>query len=121
TGGAEIARSLGHTIESPVPSLFSLHVPNSWLQSLPGISVGSVELSVANCRERGPLLVTHNGISGPVVLRLSAWGARVLHELDYRCLLRINWLPDISEAELRAQFDDLRKSHPNRHVLGSPI
>src|SRR5207237_5078918 len=65
-GGAGLARSLGHTIEPPVPSLFSLHVAAPWLRSLPGISVSDVELCVKKLRERGPLLVTHNGISGPV-------------------------------------------------------
>src|SRR5205085_5801987 len=59
-GGAELARALGHTIEPPVPSLFSLHVPGPWLQSLPGVSVGDVELSLDRLRERGPLLITHH-------------------------------------------------------------
>ncbi len=77
-GGAEIARSLGHTIEPPVPSLFSLLIAAPWLKELPGVSVPEVELSVAGMklRERGPLLITHHGVSGPSVLRLSAWGAR---------------------------------------------
>ncbi|MFL6531424.1 MAG: aminoacetone oxidase family FAD-binding enzyme, partial [Chthoniobacterales bacterium] len=80
--GAELAHSLGHTIEPSVPSLFSLHIATAWLHQLPGVSVPDVELTVpgTRLRERGPLLITHNGISGPVVLRLSAWGARVLAE-----------------------------------------
>jgi predicted Rossmann fold flavoprotein len=121
TGGAELARSLGHTIESPVPSLFSLHVPGSWLHSLPGISVENAELSVGNLRERGPLLITHNGISGPVVLRLSAWGARVLHEMNYQFTLRVNWVPEIREDELRAEFQARRHGEPNRRVANSSI
>jgi predicted Rossmann fold flavoprotein len=121
TGGAELARSLGHTIEPPVPSLFSLHVPNSWLQSLPGISVSDVELSVEKLRERGPLLITHNGISGPVVLRLSAWGARVLHEMNYRFTLRVNWIPEMKEDALRAEFQSRRRTQPNRRINNSPI
>ena len=120
-GGAEIARSLGHTIEPPVPSLFSLHVPASWLRSLPGISVSDVQLSVGKLRERGPLLITHNGISGPAVLRLSAWGARVLHEKDYRFSLRVNWIPHVSENELRTEFQSRREMEPTRRVNNSPI
>jgi predicted Rossmann fold flavoprotein len=120
-GGAELAQSLGHTIEPPVPSLFSLHVPNSWLKSLPGISVGDVELSVEKLRERGPLLVTHNGISGPVVLRLSAWGARVLHEMNYRLTLQVNWIPGMKEDALRAEFQSRRTTQPNRRINNSPI
>ena len=121
TGGAELARSLGHTIEAPVPSLFSLHVPGSWLQSLPGISVADAELSVEKLHERGPLLITHNGISGPVVLRLSAWGARVLHEMNYQFTLRLNWIPQINEDALRAEFQSRRQAQPNRRVANSPI
>ena len=120
-GGAEIARSLGHTIEPPVPSLFSLHVPASWLRSLPGISVSDVQLSVGKLRERGPLLITHNGISGPAVLRLSAWGARILHEKAYRFSLRVNWLPELNEAELRTEFQSRRQTEPTRRVNNSPI
>jgi predicted Rossmann fold flavoprotein len=120
-GGAELARSLGHTIEPPVPSLFSLHVPASWLRSLPGIAVSDVELSVKKLRERGPLLVTHNGISGPAVLRLSAWGARALHEMDYHFTVRVNWIPEMNETELRTEFKSRRQTQPNRRVNNSPI
>jgi predicted Rossmann fold flavoprotein len=120
-GGAELARSLGHTIEPPVPSLFSLHVAAPWLRSLPGISVSDVELSVEKLRERGPLLITHNGISGPAVLRLSAWGARTLHEKNYRFSLRVNWVPQMKEEELRSEFQSRRQMEPTRRVNNSPI
>jgi predicted Rossmann fold flavoprotein len=120
-GGAELARSLGHTIELPVPSLFSLHVAAPWLRLLPGISVSDVELSVEELRERGPLLITHNGISGPAVLRLSAWGARTLHEKNYRFSLRVNWVPQMKEQELRSEFQSRRQMEPTRRVNNSPI
>ena len=120
-GGVELARSLGHTIEPPVPSLFSLHVPATWLRSLPGVSVNDVQVSVEKLRERGPLLITHNGISGPVVLRLSAWGARVLHEMNYRFSLRVNWIPTMNENELRTEFQLRRQTEPTRRVNNSPI
>ena len=85
-------------------------------ESMPGILAAAAFLagpaSWPECSVRSPLVD---------IQRLSAWGARILHDLDYHCLLRINWLPETSESELRTQFDDLRKSHPNRHVLGSPI
>ncbi|HZR77807.1 MAG TPA: NAD(P)/FAD-dependent oxidoreductase [Chthoniobacterales bacterium] len=120
-GVVELVRSLGHTVEPPVPSLFSLHVPTPWLRSLPGISVGEVELSVEKLRERGPLLITHNGVSGPAVLRLSAWGARILHEKDYRFALRVNWVPEMNEDELRAEFQTRRKMEPTRRVNNSSV
>src|SRR5256885_696435 len=108
-------------MEPRVPSPFSLHVPASWLRPLPGISVADVELSVKKLRERGPLLVTHNGISGPAVLRLSAWGARILHAMDYRFTLRVNWIPEVNEAELRREFQSRRQTEPNRRVNNSSI
>jgi predicted Rossmann fold flavoprotein len=120
-GGAELARSLGHAIEPAVPSLFSLHVPAPWLRLLPGISVTDVVLSVEKLRERGPLLITHNGISGPAVLRLSAWGARILHEMNYHFPLRVNWVPAMNEAELRAEIQSRRQTQSNRRVNNSPI
>jgi predicted Rossmann fold flavoprotein len=119
--GAELARSLGHAIEPPVPSLFSLHASAAWLRSLPGISIGDVEVSVEKLCERGPLLITHNGVSGPAVLRLSAWGARILHEKNYRFTLRVNWIPELTEAELRSEFQSRRKSAPTRRVFNSRI
>ncbi len=118
--GAQIAHSLGHTIEPAVPSLFALHIATEWLRALPGVAVPEVELTLpeTKLRERGPLLITHNGISGPVVLRLSAWGARLFAEHGYQLTLRINWLPGTDVAdELRAR----RSTQPKRHVLGSPI
>ena len=121
--GAQMAKSLGHTIAPPVPSLFSFHVAAQWLRLLPGISVPDVESSIAETRlrERGALLITHNGVSGPVILRLSAWGARILHGLDFEFVLRVNWLPDLSEEEIRAQLQSLRQANPNRRVTNSPI
>jgi predicted Rossmann fold flavoprotein len=121
--GAQIAQSLGHTIVPPVPSLFSLHVSTPWLRSLPGVSIPGIELSVpgTKLRERGPMLLTHNGVSGPAVLRLSAWGARVLHGLDYRFVLRVNWLPASTEETIRVHLQSLRQSNPNRHVINSPL
>lgn len=119
--GAKIAHSLGHTIEPPVPSLFSLHASAAWLRDLPGISAGEVEVSVGKLRERGPILITHHGLSGPAILRLSAWGARDLHEVDYRFTLQVNWLPQMSEADLRSEFQARRQTQPNRHLTNSPI
>jgi predicted Rossmann fold flavoprotein len=121
--GAQIAQSLGHTIVPPVPSLFSLHVSTAWLRTLPGVAIPDIEVSVqgTKLRERGPLLITHNGVSGPAVLRLSAWGARVLHGLDYNFTLRVNWLPDSTEETIHAELQSLRQSNPIRLVMNSPL
>jgi len=121
--GARIAASLGHTILPPVPSLFSLHIATPWTRTLPGVSIADVELSVSNAklRERGPLLITHHGLSGPVVLRLSAWGARLLHDLHHHFTLRIDWLPNLNQQEIRDRFQSLRGTNPNRSVTSSPF
>jgi len=120
---AQLAVSLGHTLEPPVPSLFTFHLAVPWLRELSGISIEPVELTgpSAKLRERGPLLITHRGLSGPVVLRLSAWGARALHECDYRFLLHLNWLPAWNEETLGAELDRRRAAHPARQVANSPV
>src|SRR5881396_589694 len=125
TGGCRVAAAgqlavaLGHTLEPPVPSLFTFHIATPWLRELAGISVEPVEASVpgAGLRERGALLVTHWGLSGPVVLRLSAWGARELHSLDYRFLLQVNWLPQLHLEAIAAQLDSRRKAQPARFLV----
>jgi predicted Rossmann fold flavoprotein len=119
----QLAVSLGHTLTPPVPSLFTFHIETPWLRELTGISVGSVETSVpeARLRERGPLLVTHWGLSGPVILRLSAWGARLLHGLDYRFQLQVNWLPHLEVESISAELDSRRQTEPARFIVKTPM
>lgn len=103
-GGARLAKSLGHSLAPAVPSLFTFKINDSRITGLQGLSVADVHSSVVGTqlKSSGPLLITHWGMSGPGILRLSAWGARKLAEMDYRFQLRINWLPGIDvEAELR--------------------
>lgn len=122
-GGAQIARWLGHTALPAVPSLFSFHVVEQWLRSLPGVSVADVEASIPETplKERGPLLITHQGVSGPAILRLSAWGARALHQRDYEFPLRLNWIPEWNQQKVEEQLRSLRESNPNRRVINSPV
>ncbi len=119
----QLAVSLGHSLEPPVPSLFTFHIETSWLRDLAGVSVEIVEASVpeTKLRERGALLLTHWGLSGPAILRLSAWGARVLHEKNYQFKLQINWLPHLSEEKLAAEFQARRKSQPAKLIVNFPI
>ncbi len=119
----QMAVALGHTLEPPVPSLFTFQIETPWLRTLAGVTVEVVEAAVpgTKLRERGPLLVTHWGLSGPVILRLSAWGARVLHGMNYRFPLRINWLPHLSAEKLAAEFQSQRRSQAARFVVNSPI
>jgi predicted Rossmann fold flavoprotein len=121
--GGQIAESLGHVLAPAVPSLFSFHLAEEWLRSLPGVALEDVEASVprAGLRERGPILITHQGVSGPVILRLSAWGARALHELDYQFPFRLNWMPGSSQESVRGQLLELRNTNPNKLVVNSPL
>jgi predicted Rossmann fold flavoprotein len=90
----EIVKSLGHSIEEPVPSLFTFNVKDKRIDGLAGISVENVTLRMDSLTQHGPLLITHWGLSGPAVLRLSAWGARILFDKKYRSTLTVNWLGD---------------------------
>jgi predicted flavoprotein YhiN len=119
----QLAVSLGHTLEAPVPSLFTFHIATPWLRSLAGISVEPVEVSVsaAKLRERGALLVTHWGLSGPVILRLSAWGARALHGFNYQFPLQINWLPRLRAEAIAAELKSHRETQPARLVVNTPV
>jgi predicted Rossmann fold flavoprotein len=127
TGGCRAAAveqlsvSLGHTLETPVPSLFTFHIATPWLRGLAGVSVESVEASVAGVRlrERGALLVTHWGLSGPVILRLSAWGARALHGFNYQFPLQINWLPHLHAGAIAAELQSRRKMQPARFIVNT--
>jgi len=115
--GGKLAVSFGHTLEPPLPSLFTFHIATPWLHRLAGISVETVEVAAAGLRERGALLVTHTGLSGPAILRLSAWGARELHKLDYRFPLLVNWLPSFRPEMLAA----CRAEQPARLVVNTPL
>jgi predicted Rossmann fold flavoprotein len=119
----QLAAALGHAIEPPVPSLFTFHIPLPWLNELAGASVPQVEVTVpgTKLRESGPLLVTHWGLSGPVVLRLSAWGARQLHALNYQFPLHVNWLPLHQAESLAQEFQTRRQTQGAKLVVNVSI
>lgn len=119
----QLAASLGHRLEAPVPSLFSFHIEAPWLAALAGISVQDVEATVPGegLRERNALLLTHSGVSGPAILRLSAWGARKLHARGYQFPLHVNWLPGWSRERLAQELDDRRNTQGARLAVNSPI
>lgn len=103
-------KELGHTIEDPVPSLFTFNMPGNPIIKLMGITLENVKVKIPAIRleEMGPLLITHWGLSGPVVLRLSAWGARDLAKKNWQFSVLVNWLPDFDEQTLREKFQVLR-------------
>lgn len=119
----QLAVSIGHSLEPPVPSLFTFQIESPWLRALAGVSVELAGVSVpgTGLRERGPLLVTHAGLSGPAVLRLSAWGARALHDLNYRFPLRVNWLPALNAEQISRELNARRRSKPARLIVNLPL
>jgi len=100
----------GHHIEEPVPSLFTFNMPGNGITALMGVSVENVTVKIVGSKltEEGPLLITHWGMSGPAVLKLSAWGAKELAASNYRFSISINWVPAFNENTLREKFQQLR-------------
>ncbi|OGX89724.1 flavoprotein [Hymenobacter coccineus] len=115
-------RPLGHALAEPVPSLFTFNVPESPLRELPGVSVPRARVTLAGekLQYEGPLLVTHWGVSGPAVLKLSAWGARRLSELNYTGTALINWLPDHTDDTLRPWLHQFRQENGRKGIAANP-
>ena len=113
----------GHTLEPAVPSLFTFHIEIPWLKDLAGVSIPDSQVAIAQSKrsQTGPLLITHWGLSGPAILKLSAWEARYLHQLDYQFDLIVDWLPGYSKDELKSKFARSKKLHPAKQIGNTPI
>lgn len=98
-------QNLGHTIIPPVPSLFTFNMPGQKITELMGVSVPKVKvwIEATKLEQMGSILITHWGLSGPAILKLSAWGARILHEMNYQCTVHVNWLGEMKE-DIARQF-----------------
>ena len=114
-GAAKIEQSnwlvkLGHTVEPPVPSLFTFNMPGNSITKLMGLSVenASVKIAGEKIQQEGPLLITHWGMSGPAVLKTSAYGAILLAQKNYDFTTIINWIPAFTENTLREKMQQLR-------------
>ncbi|MCB1232296.1 MAG: NAD(P)/FAD-dependent oxidoreductase [Verrucomicrobiae bacterium] len=121
--GARIAADAGHRIEPAAPSLFTFKISGDpRLTDLAGVSVGDAIVSVpgTKLRERGPVLITHWGLSGPGILKLSAWGARELQARDYRFEAVVNWTGLGSVETIADQLRDHREKNPRATVAGRP-
>jgi predicted Rossmann fold flavoprotein len=103
-------KKLGHNIEEPVPSLFTFNMPGNKITQLMGLSVenAAVKIIGEKLQQSGPLLITHWGMSGPAVLKLSAYAARLLAEKNYEFSITVNWLTDYNEISLKDKFQLLR-------------
>ncbi len=108
---------LGHTIVPPVPSLFTFNIKDARIKDLMGVSAfANVKVKGSKLEAAGPLLITHWGMSGPGILRLSAWGARELFDKNYQFILEVNWLNDVSFEEAMDKLKELKQLHAKKAV-----
>ncbi len=114
--GLEWLEALNHKIEDPVPSLFSFNMPDEKISSLMGVSVDHaiVRIQGSKLSSSGPLLITHWGMSGPVILKLSSFGARILNEMGYDFRIQVNWVNELNNGLVSEQLRDISEGHSHK-------
>lgn len=112
-------KKLGHSIEEPVPSLFTFNIPGNSITALMGVSVKEAAVKIAGSKlnSSGPLLITHWGMSGPAILKLSAYGARELAKANWHFKIIINWLPSYNEQSLKEKMQQLRFNIASQKII----
>jgi hypothetical protein len=102
---------------NPVPSLFTFNIKDKRIKELPGVSAQvSIKVKDTKLTSTGPLLITHWGMSGPAILKLSAWGARILFEKNYYFTIFVNWLNDIETNDAEKILKDLKQENAKKAV-----
>ena len=122
--GHQLAESLGHTTATPIPSLFTVKIKDPLLHQLKGLSVPNVSVWIEGKKKQsqtGPLLVTHWGLSGPSIIKLSAWQAEPFHQANYALTLNIDLLPDMSHDQAENSLTHFAKQSPKKQCIGSSI
>ena len=116
--GMDWIRELGHKIEAPVPSLFTFNMPDENIKKLMGLVVENTLVSIQGTKLKsdGPLLVTHWGMSGPAILKLSAFGAKILNEKNYNFKIQVNWVHESNNEKVEKQLREIIKTHPKKLV-----
>jgi predicted Rossmann fold flavoprotein len=113
----EMLQNFGHAVVSPVPSLFTFNIKDSRIKELPGVAAQvTVKVKDTKLTSTGPLLITHWGMSGPAILKLSAWGARILHDKNYQFTIFVNWLNDEDTSDVEKKLKDLKQEHAKKSV-----
>ena len=119
--GYRWAKNLGHKIEPPVPSLFTFNIKDPRLHGLSGVSVSNAQVRLSTGKNKleqtGALLIAHWGLSGPAILKLSAWGARFLSDLKYNSSLQINWLPEYNQETLKQDLTAVKQTNPKKKIV----
>ncbi|MDX1349298.1 MAG: NAD(P)/FAD-dependent oxidoreductase [Putridiphycobacter sp.] len=121
--GFSLLDHLQHKLVSPVPSLFTFNMPNESIKSLMGIVVNPVTTKIQGTKlmEQGPLLVTHWGMSGPAILKLSAWGARILNETGYKFKLQVNWLNNLNYSQVEIKLNEIIQVSAQKKIVNHKI
>lgn len=121
--GYQLLQRLGQPIVEPVPSLFTFNLPDDPVRELAGVVAPAVRARITGTEleSEGPLLITHWGMSGPAILRLSAWGARIVQALDHRFTLQLNWVGGRHEGLVQQAFQELVNDHPNKQLANLPL
>ncbi len=116
-------KETGHTIIEPAPSLFTFKIPNHPITKLMGVSVqeATIKIKSTKLKNTGPLLITHWGMSGPCVLKLSAWGARELQKMNYDFFISVNWLNDKKEQELKEELQSIRNRNGSQKISSNNL
>jgi predicted Rossmann fold flavoprotein len=119
--GHQFAKLLGHSIVPPVPSLFTFTIPDAQLRELAGVAVEAAQAKLIVPNEKpleqgGAILITHWGLSGPAILKLSAWGARLLYDHRYQADLQVNWLPQHTSEQVRQTLQQIKAEHGKRAI-----
>jgi predicted Rossmann fold flavoprotein len=113
----DMLHTFGHAIITPVPSLFTFNIKDPRIKELPGIATQvNVKVIASKLESTGPLLITHWGMSGPAILKLSAWGARILHDKNYQFAIEVNWLNEIETEEVETLLKELKQEHAKKTV-----
>ena len=113
----EMLQNFGHAIVSPVPSLFTFNIKDSRIKELPGVAANvTVKVKDTKLSSTGSLLITHWGMSGPAILKLSAWGARILFDKNYQFTIYVNWLNDLDAEDTEKILKDLKQEHAKKAV-----
>lgn len=129
TGGSphkhsyDFLAKLNHNICAPIPSLFTFNDAENDFKDLMGVSVPDAEIRIAATKfsQRGPVLITHWGLSGPAVIKLSSWAARYLHQCDYKFTVLVNWLGTTNEDELRATLTQYKAERSKQKIMGHTL
>ena len=113
----EMMQTFGHAIVSPVPSLFTFNIKDARITGLSGVAANvTVKVKDNKLTATGPLLITHWGMSGPAILKLSAWGARILHDKNYQFTIFVNWLNDVATEDAEKIVKELKQEHAKKAV-----